>query len=1101
MYKLENNVEWTDDLKNAFKHGITKGKIKYIDDNNQEVVIDYDNGLKSFKLYDEKNVPNQGFIGQATARQVDLELINTLNVNNLENKEFELFLGADIGKIPKTYQEVEYIEGNGTQYLDLGFKGTNNHGIEIEFAYTSTSSDVNARLFGTREGSGGTNAFAYLSSSNGNCSGSYYIASNGGYASGLNTSQINTNFHNIKINVTNDKKVYFDNNLIFTGDNTEYIATYNTRLFNSYNGSAWSSTCASAKIKKLKIYENNILIKNLVPCYRKGDNKIGMYDVINNIFYINQGTRTFLKGNDIDNTYYINYGKFIVNQAPENDVTNGIIKITALDYMIKSNIPYVPNVTFPCTLKAVTDDICTQTGLILATQNFANSNFIVDSNQFDGKTCREALRHIGKCAFSWVRIGQDNRLYIDFSITNTIAETITINDYYQDKFKKANEYFGAINRVVYAESNIQGQEEKVEDTDDIALNGLHELVIYDNYFAYTTEKRQQLIQAGTRLFGLKYMPVQQLEMTGLVYLEATDLVKVNFANNEFITTLPLNHIIEYTGAVSDSLTSETNSNNETTYKNTNAPINANSLAEVIVDRAMREIRAIVDYYVNFLHNKSGNNNIFIEGTRDGEGYITKFIIKGNTTYFTETNITIVASEGVKNEETALLTQSQDTLLTESNDVILAESKSLYISKKNIILDAPLRNLIIDNINYYDELQILQDGTIQIIRRIGISPNETLYLLDKEETTILEDKFVLPSKEAGLYYFIEELDNLDYYAEYIIKNEYSDIYATEAYVNAGLKLKVDTENLISELNASADIIKLVGQRLIILMQNYSLDEKGYMKALVGEIAGFLFTDKKFSKEFDTIYEFTLQDIQLLVGFLEEYNTIPSGLQQLYDLVGDSQLTVNDVVKMINIIYDGAENTNTASGSVSIKSDNSNELIEITNNLNVNKTRFGVFSIYSYLLSADVISLSDIGTNVGSIRGIIMDRVKRKITVANDNNQTIILPTGITTPTVTQTSRADDKKDFEKMENALEEVINTDIYKYHLKSQQDDDKKHIGFVIGDNFKYSHFITAEDEKKQEIGVDTYSMVSVLWKAVQEQQEQIEKLKEEIKNLKGEK
>lgn len=268
MYKLENNVQWTEELKDAFKHGITRGKIVYTDDNNEIVTITESNGIKNIKVYDEKNVPQQGFIGQATGKQVDIELIGTINVTNLENKEIQVFLGAD---------------------------------------------------------------------------------------------------------------------------------------------------------------------------------------------YNNQ-------------TYYINYGKFIVNQTPKNDMTNSTIKITAFDYMIKFNKQYIPTVTFPCAMKAMLDDVCNQCSVELGTIEFANMNFVVDSNQFDGKECRDVLKHIAKSAFSWARIGQDNKLYLDFKINNTVTENITINDYYQDNYKRANEMYGPINRVVYAESNIQGQEEKVEDTDSIALN-------------------------------------------------------------------------------------------------------------------------------------------------------------------------------------------------------------------------------------------------------------------------------------------------------------------------------------------------------------------------------------------------------------------------------------------------------------------------------------------------------------------------------------------------------------------------------------------------------------------------------------------------------
>ena len=93
--------------------------------------------------------------------------------------------------------------------------------------------------------------------------------------------------------------------------------------------------------------------------------------------------------------------------------------------------------------------------------------------------------------------------------------------------------------------------------------------------------------------------------------------------------------------------------------------------------------------------------------------------------------------------------------------------------------------------------------------------------------------------------------------------------------------------------------------------------------------------------------------------------------------------------------------------------------------------------------------------------------------------------------------DNKKNFEKLEDGLSIIKSTDIYKYHLKSQKDTDKKGIGFVIGDSYNYSEEITSEKND----GVDTYSMISVAYKAIQELAELIEQLQNEIKELKGEK
>ena len=96
-----------------------------------------------------------------------------------------------------------------------------------------------------------------------------------------------------------------------------------------------------------------------------------------------------------------------------------------------------------------------------------------------------------------------------------------------------------------------------------------------------------------------------------------------------------------------------------------------------------------------------------------------------------------------------------------------------------------------------------------------------------------------------------------------------------------------------------------------------------------------------------------------------------------------------------------------------------------------------------------------------------------------------------------SKKETKKNIEKYEDSgLKEILNTDIYKYNYKTEEDEDKKHIGFVIGKNYKHSKLITALDEDKKESGADLYSMVSIAYKAIQEQQEIIEQIKEENEN-----
>lgn len=116
----------------------------------------------------------------------------------------------------------------------------------------------------------------------------------------------------------------------------------------------------------------------------------------------------------------------------------------------------------------------------------------------------------------------------------------------------------------------------------------------------------------------------------------------------------------------------------------------------------------------------------------------------------------------------------------------------------------------------------------------------------------------------------------------------------------------------------------------------------------------------------------------------------------------------------------------------------------------------------------------------------------------SEQTYIRSTGITTPSVTQTSKVESKKNFEKLQdNALETIKGIDIYKYNLKNEKDTDKKHIGFIIGDNYNYSKEVTSIDNQ----GVDNYSFTSLCCKAIQELSTKVEELQKEIKELKGDK
>lgn len=93
-----------------------------------------------------------------------------------------------------------------------------------------------------------------------------------------------------------------------------------------------------------------------------------------------------------------------------------------------------------------------------------------------------------------------------------------------------------------------------------------------------------------------------------------------------------------------------------------------------------------------------------------------------------------------------------------------------------------------------------------------------------------------------------------------------------------------------------------------------------------------------------------------------------------------------------------------------------------------------------------------------------------------------------------SRAELKQDIRDYEDgALEKILSTKVYRYQLKQHgKDNDGKHIGFVIGDEYPLTE--DAVDYSKS--GIDLYAAVAIAYKAIQELTEKVQSLEEDKKH-----
>ena len=202
--------------------------------------------------------------------------------NNTESREKQI--------VVDDYQQVEYIESTGTQYIDTGIKCSQNMSCEIENNFNELSG---TQLFGAYSSPKRTHY--------GIVNDKIYMPSVENSATTEHIFLTDINYHTFFLSSTVYK---YDNEIIANGM-FEFTNGLNFYLFARNKNGTVSNYCKS-KMTKAMFWINNELIKNFIPCYRKSDNKPGLYDLVNNEFYTNQGTGNFEIGKDIDSGETIN---------------------------------------------------------------------------------------------------------------------------------------------------------------------------------------------------------------------------------------------------------------------------------------------------------------------------------------------------------------------------------------------------------------------------------------------------------------------------------------------------------------------------------------------------------------------------------------------------------------------------------------------------------------------------------------------------------------------------------------------------------------------------------------------------------------------------
>ena len=188
----------------------------------------------------------------------------------------------------ETYTTLNYIQGQGQQYLDLGYYPTLNTSVEYD---VMSASEQTVYEFGTSKG--------WLDNVYGNFL--YYLDWPHWYMSNsfsFCTLTERKPKYNVRYSVKFSKSGLVIDNYLLTPKETfnptvAFNNPYPMYLF-VQNSGVTPTECSTVRFYFFKIFENGALVKHLVPAKRNSDNSIGMLDILSNVFYENKGSGTFL---------------------------------------------------------------------------------------------------------------------------------------------------------------------------------------------------------------------------------------------------------------------------------------------------------------------------------------------------------------------------------------------------------------------------------------------------------------------------------------------------------------------------------------------------------------------------------------------------------------------------------------------------------------------------------------------------------------------------------------------------------------------------------------------------------------------------------------
>lgn len=774
---------------------------------------------------------------------------------------------------------------------------------------------------------------------------------------------------------------------------------------------------------------------------------------------------------------YLDYGNYIVYSSEKQEDTSSykIVCYDKLLYSMKQNEDL--GITYPLSVRDYINALCTKIGLEFKNKNdeFANFNRVLDKELYVGLdyTYRDILDELAQVTASTICLDKNDNVEIRY-ISNTAVDTIDEN-FLKDINVNFGQKYGPVNSIVLSRS-AESDNVYLQNEESIAQNGLCEIKIKDNQIMNWNDRSDYLPDILEKLNGLEYY-LNDFSSTGIAYLDLCDRYNIKVFDNIY-SCIMFNDEMKVTQGLEEDIHTDMPEETETDYTKANKTDRRINNVSLIVDKQGQRIDALAEKVQD------------ISNTIKGSGVIT----------LTDCNKTPLYKLVITGDDSLLFPSSK----TYPSANTFTKNSWLYVNKGESdekIYD--LKFLALRTLGNVKDEYILENTKATLIKRIGLNDNLEKYVLDEPIEADM-GTLTINLKEGTNTLQMPSFPLFSLEATYLLKNDYTDTFASTAYVNSEIEVTSDNillesksytdkategDELISRINldstgnvkieASRTVdltgtdINLTGDNVTINSTNFSVDKDGKITSTAGEIGGFELTSTFFHTHIEDLYTYSQDDVTRVSEIIK--GSEPTELEKIkYDVNEDGVIDRQDELIILRKI-NGYESTE---GDLYILSKNPRYSIRFSGNgTRSRSTEIGISTIKTNELYISSAIFQSIGsTNQTSITG-------NQITCSGN----------ITCVSLTQTSLKENKKNFEKYSNALKELDNIDIYKYNLKDEKDTDKKHLGFVIGKDFNYSEIVTSSDNQ----GVDNYSFTSLCFQMIKEQQEIINKLEKRVDDL----